>query len=95
MYSLILAVHNVLRWIVLIFLVVALVRSYWGWFSKRERTPIDRKVGMFYSISLDIQLLFGLILYFLLSPIVSLNLSNFGSRLVDEGFRFLLWSTLC
>ena len=71
MYEFILAVHNILRWIILILAIVALVRAYWGWFGKRDWTPSDRRVGSFYSISLDVQLLLGLLLYFALSPIVS------------------------
>ena len=62
MYDFLLAVHNILRWIVLFLLILALVRAYWGWFGKREWTSTDRRVGTYYSVSLDIQLLLGLIL---------------------------------
>jgi hypothetical protein len=48
MYSFILAVHNVLRWIVLIFLVLVLVRAYWGWFGDRDWAPTDKRTGIFY-----------------------------------------------
>ncbi len=88
MYAFILAVHNILRWIVLILLVVALVRAFWGWFGKVEWTPMDRKVGMFYSVSLDIQLLLGLVLYFVLSPITKLALGDFGAALASTDLRF-------
>lgn len=88
MYEFILAVHNILRWIILILAIVALVRAYWGWFGERDWTPTDRKVGSFYSISLDVELLLGLILYFALSPIVSNNLGNFMTLLADKLFRF-------
>jgi uncharacterized membrane protein YozB (DUF420 family) len=88
MYHFILAVHNILRWIILILAIVTLVRAYWGWFGKREWTPTDRKVGSFYSISLDVQLLLGLLLYFALSPIVSNNLGIFITLLADSLFRF-------
>ena len=57
MYTFVLAVHNILRWIVLILLIITLVRAFWGWFGKREWDPTDTRVGRFYSISLDIQLL--------------------------------------
>jgi len=90
MYGFVLAVHNILRWIVLILLVVALIRAYWGWFGKREWTSTDRKIGMFYSISLDIQLLLGLILYFFLSPITKVVFSDFSSALTGSGSRFFV-----
>ena len=88
MYTFILAVHNILRWVIMILAIVALVRAYWGWFGKRDWTATDRKVGSFYSISLDVQLLLGLILYFGLSPIVSKNFSNFMTLLADQGFMY-------
>jgi hypothetical protein len=90
MYEFILAVHNILRWIVLILLVIALVRAFWGWFGKREWTPTDGKVGMFYSVSLDIQLLLGLILYFVLSPITRIAFSDFGAVMGNSDLRFFV-----
>ena len=91
MYAFILAVHNILRWIVLILLVLALVRALWGWFGKREWTPTDRKVGVFYSVSLDVQLLLGLILYFVLSPITKVAISDFGAALANSDLRFFVF----
>jgi hypothetical protein len=90
MFGFILAVHNILRWIVLILLVIALVRAFWGWFGKREWTPTDRKVGMFYSVSLDIQLLLGLLLYFVLSPITKIAFTDFGAAMANTDLRFFV-----
>ena len=87
-YSFVLAVHNILRWIVLILLVVALVRALWEWFGNREWTSTDRKIGMFYSVSLDVQVLLGLILYFVLSPITTSALRNFSEAIGNSGLRF-------
>jgi uncharacterized membrane protein YozB (DUF420 family) len=88
MYTFVLAVHNILRWIVMILLIIALVRAFWGWFGKREWTSTDRKVGRFYSISLDVQFLLGLILYFFLSPLTSAALSDFGTAMSVPDLRF-------
>lgn len=90
MYPFILAVHNILRWVVLILLVLALVRAYWGWFGKREWTSTDRKVGIFYSVSLDVQLLLGLILYFVLSPIAKVVFSDIGTAMANSELRFFV-----
>ena len=76
MYPFILAVHNIFRWIVLVLLIVAIIRAYWGWFGKRVWTPTDKKVGTFYSISIDIQLLLGIIL---LLMITSGSFDNFSA----------------
>ena len=88
MYTFILAVHNIMRWIVIVLAIVALVRAYWGWFGKREWSLTDRKVGMYFSISMDVQLLLGLILYFALSPITRSLLQNIGAAMAEAGSRF-------
>lgn len=88
MYTFVLAVHNIMRWIVVVLAIVALVRAYWGWFGKREWSLTDRKVGMFFSISMDVQLLLGLILYFGLSPITRSAIQNLGAAMAEAGLRF-------
>lgn len=90
MYAFILAVHNILRWIVLVLLVVALVRAFWGWFGGREWSSTDQKVGMFSTVSLDIQLLLGLILYFIFSPITTSAFSNFSGAMANSDLRFFV-----
>lgn len=88
MYSFVLAVHNILRWIVLIILIIALVRAFWGWFGKREWDSTDTRVGRFYSISLDIQFLLGIILYFFLSDLTKVVMSNFSAAMSAQEPRF-------
>jgi hypothetical protein len=88
MYTFFLAVHNILRWIALILAIIVLVRAYWGWFGGREWTSTDRRVGSFYSISLDVQILLGLLLYFVFSPITKAALSNFGGVMSNPDLRF-------
>lgn len=88
MYTFVLAIHNIMRWVVVILAIVALVRAYWGWFGKRDWTPSDRKAGMFFSISLDVQLLLGLILYFGLSPITRSAIQNLGAAMSNADLRF-------
>lgn len=88
MYPVVLAVHNILRWVVLILGVLALARAYLGWFGKRDWTPGDRKVGVFFGVSLDLQLLIGLVLYFFLSPLTQAALRDFGAAMADLQLRF-------
>lgn len=59
-----LPIHNILRWAVLLFGLWAVLKALTGVFSKRNYTSSDNKVGLFFMISCDIQLLIGLILYF-------------------------------
>jgi hypothetical protein len=59
-----LPIHNILRWAVVLFGVLAVFMALAGVFSKRNYTSGDNKMGLFFMISCDIQLLIGLILYF-------------------------------
>ena len=59
-----LVIHSILRWAVLILGVLAVVSALGGIFSKRAYKSSDNKLGLFFMISCDIQLLLGLVLYF-------------------------------
>ena len=65
MYPFLVGTHNIMRWIVLALAIWALFRVYAGLFGKKDFTETDRKAMSFFSIGLDIQLLLGLILYFM------------------------------
>lgn len=52
--------HNFLRWVILILLLMSIFKSYTGWKSKRAFTPGDRKLWLFTMISAHITLLIGL-----------------------------------
>ncbi len=67
MFGVILALHNLIRWIVVIFAAYALFRAYRGWLACKPWTKADRQAGSFFTMSMDIQVLLGLILYFILS----------------------------
>lgn len=88
MHGIVLAIHNILRWVVLILAVVALIRAYLGWFGKRDYTETDRKFGVYFSVSLDIQVLLGLLLYIFLSPITRTAFQDFSSAMTIPDIRF-------
>ena len=56
--------HSFLRWVVLILGLLTIIKSFSGMSAKRAFTPSDKKMPLFFMISMDIQLLLGLILYF-------------------------------
>ncbi len=62
MYALLLTLHNLVRWIVIILAVFALARAYSGWLGKRAWGPTDRQAGMWFTTSLDVQVLLGVTL---------------------------------
>jgi len=88
MYQFVLAVHNIVRWLVVIFGIVAVVRAFIGWRSGRDWQDADRKWGIFYTSTIDTQLLLGLVLYIFLSPIVRTAFQNFGAAMSVPDLRF-------
>ena len=55
--------HSGLRYVVLVLLVLAVVKSIIGWTSKKEFSKGDDKIGLFLMITAHLQLLIGLFLY--------------------------------
>lgn len=62
--------HSGWRWIVLLLLVAAIGNALMKWRSGKTFSESDRKLGLFALISTHLQIVFGLVLYFL-SPLVS------------------------
>ncbi|MCO6452114.1 MAG: hypothetical protein J5I90_15135 [Caldilineales bacterium] len=90
LYEITLTLHSLIRWLVLIFLIASFVDGLWGWFGKREWQKRDDQLGMLSTITLDVQVLLGLLLYFVLSPITTSSFSNFGQAMGNGDIRFFL-----
>lgn len=90
MYTFVLAIHDILRWLILIFGLMAIIRAYVGWFGNKEWTDVDDWLGLGFTISLDVQFLLGLLLYFFLSPITTSAFANFSAAMSDSDTRFFL-----
>lgn len=88
-YTIVLALHNLVRWVVVLTAAWALVRAWSGWLGKRPWTTADRRAGTFFGISLDVQFLLGLILAFI-SPILRAAYADLGSLAMQDPFRFFL-----
>ena len=63
MYQGLIHFHSMWRYVVLVLLLLAILKSLAGWFGNKEHTNGDAKLALFAMISLHIQLLVGLILY--------------------------------
>jgi hypothetical protein len=79
-YDILLTFHNLWRWVVLILTIVATINAYIGWIGKYPWKERDRRLGSFIAISLDIQFLLGLVLYFV---------SSYGIKALSKGMSFL------
>jgi hypothetical protein len=80
MYDLLLILHNLWRWVVLVMAILAAVSSVIGWLGKRPWTALQAKIGSFTAISLDVQLLLGLLLYIF---------GEYGIKGLSKGMAFV------
>jgi hypothetical protein len=78
MYELVLLVHSWLRWAVL---AAGLAAAFGG----RSR---DDTGGKWFVILLDLQIVLGLLLYFILSPFTKAAMANFGEAMGNSQLRF-------
>lgn len=85
-YAAVLILHSWLRWVVLVAGLVAWARSTFG--SSRAWTRTDDRAGFWFVTSLDLQLLLGLALFFLLSPMTAALMRDFGGAMKDPVQRF-------
>ena len=69
LYPGLLQAHSYLRYFILIFLVIVIVKSLIGFLNKQPYGKWDNKLGLYLFIFTHMQLLVGLILYFV-SPFV-------------------------
>lgn len=87
MYASLLALHSLLRWLVLASLLYAIFRAYSGWLGKKTFGKADSQSRLLATTFSHIQLIAGLILYFI-SPIISYFLNNFKTAVHDRAIRF-------
>jgi hypothetical protein len=87
-YQVFLALHSLLRWVVLILAIVAVVRAIVGMSGPRAWARGDTLAGRLLTISVDTQLLVGLILYGVLSPVTRMAFSDMGVAMRDASLRF-------
>jgi hypothetical protein len=81
--------HNILRWIILILLVLSVIKSYTGWKSGRAFNDGDRKIWLFTMISAHLTLVLGLYQWLLgRIGIISTELPEGTSMMKDKSFRF-------
>ncbi len=86
-YSALLPIHNILRWVVLVAAVAAIGFAWHGVISKREWSRGDRLRTVAYVASMHTQLLLGILLY-VQSPTVSQALEDMGEAMGQTSLRF-------
>lgn len=85
MYNGLLFTHSYLRYILLILLVVVIITSLLGMVNKKTYNDGDNKLGLYLFIATHLQLLLGLILFFV-SPVVQFS----GAAMREATTRYWL-----
>lgn len=87
MYSVLLALHSIFRWLVLLTLLTSIFIAFTGMSGKRAFTRRDNTLRILTSTSAHIQLLLGIALYFI-SPLIQSFMSNFKELVKVRQVRF-------
>lgn len=90
MYNGMLHAHSGFRWLVIIFLVIAIIKSFAGWFGKKEYGKSDNLIALILLSVTHLQLIFGVIMYFVSPKIVSMGVAMKNAH----GFTMLIAITL-
>lgn len=87
MYTGLLHLHSLLRWVLLILLIATCVKGYLGWINRYKFTEGDRKLTLYTLIMAHLQLVIGLVLYFI-SPLAEGARLNMAAAMKDPILRF-------
>jgi hypothetical protein len=87
MYSATLVLHSWLRWAVIVLGILAVIRALAATRSRRW-VPADDRAAMLFTMTLDVQFLAGLVLYFALSPITRTALQHMDAAMRSASLRF-------
>ena len=87
MYSTVLALHSLVRWLVLTSLIFSIFRAYSGWLKKKTFSRFDNSTRHWTATIAHIQFVLGLWLYFI-SPVVDYFLHHFKDAVHEREIRF-------
>lgn len=88
MYPFVLFLHSVVRWLVVVLALAAVGLALYGWLGKKPWTIRDDRLGLFYTVVLDLQLTLGVLLYVFLSPITQAAFQDFGAAMKTQVLRY-------
>lgn len=88
MYEPLLTIHSYLRWVLLGLFVAVLVVAVGGWRRGGAWGSRESRLSLALVITLDLQLLLGLLLYMGISPITAAAFRDAGAAMKDGVLRF-------
>lgn len=90
MYSTLFFIHSWWAYLVVLILIIAAVNSLIGYFSKKEYGANDFRIALFTLIVSHIQILIGLVLYFVAPYFQALVNGGMGEVMKDSTLRLYL-----
>src|SRR5688500_15967044 len=87
MYSLLLATHSLVRWLVLVSLLVAIFQAYKGWLGNKPFSRSDNIIRNATVTITHVQFVLGIVLY-CISPVVRYFLGYFKTAVHQREIRF-------
>jgi hypothetical protein len=88
MYSLLLFLHSWVRWALLAVALASLGKSFSGWNAGRDWESRDERLAQATLGMVHTQLLIGLLLFLVYSPITQAAFADFGAAMRDRALRF-------
>lgn len=89
MYLFTLAVHNILRWLVLAAGAYTVIRVWRGWSGRKPWTDADAGAVRLYVNVISVQFVIGLLLYFV-SPLIRAALGDMGGAMREPSVRYFV-----
>jgi FtsH-binding integral membrane protein len=83
MYGPVLFLHSWMRWVALALILVSIVFA-----AQKRNDALAKKLSIFTMVSFHVQLLLGLLLYFVLSPVTKGAFADMGAAMKDGAVRF-------
>lgn len=90
MYSTVFFLHSWWAYLVLVILIIASINSLIGYFSKKEYGAMDFRIALFTLIVTHIQLLIGIVLYFVSPYFQAFSEGGMGEVMKDSTLRLYL-----
>lgn len=90
MYTYVLALHNIVRWLVLGAGILVVVLVWRGWLGRRQWTATEGRATRAFVGLLDLQLLVGLLLFAVFSPLTHDAFRDLGAAMRDAPVRYFL-----
>ena len=88
LYNITLFLHSWNRWLILVAGVIVIAAAIKGLKAKSDYSPFQKRWSLIFLSSLHLQLLVGILMYFFISPVTALALSDFGAAMKDSVLRF-------